>query len=175
MKHIVSDKEPLITTTDRKVNDRSSVSNITINGNDKSSVIQNKTTKSSSEKTINNVKENKIRPENKIIKGTRVVDGDQQMFAGVKQRIWLHIGRVELNTTEDNINKHLIQLFTGRSFVVEALKSREGASSISHKIGGDLVLMEVLYDSKNWPSGVTDRRFRFFREKRVSNGVFAQK
>lgn len=75
------------------------------------------------------------------------------------------------------IREHLNQLFSGRSFIIEEQKLREGASSKSFKIGGDLDLKDALYDGNNWPIGVTIRRFTFFDEskltpKKVSNVEF---
>lgn len=107
-------------------------------------------------------------PKGRKITGTRSKpeDDKQKTFTGLKQRIWLHVGRVELNTTPEMIKKHLSQLFPGRSFVIEQQNMREGATSMSFKVGGEVDLKEELYDCNNWPSGVTIRRFDFFRRNR---------
>ncbi|KAK9887516.1 hypothetical protein WA026_023067 [Henosepilachna vigintioctopunctata] len=100
---------------------------------------------------------------NKIIKGTRATKYENS-FAGVEQRAWIHVGKVKLKTAKEEIENHLQQIFPGRSFVVEALPARNEANSMSFRVGGDMDLIDELYNSANWPCGVTIRRFTFFRK-----------
>lgn len=104
----------------------------------------------------------------KFIKGTRQTQTDPDAFSGTEQRIWVHVGRVQLHTTEEAIKKHLELVFPGRNFIIERLSARQDAKSLSFKIGGDFDLKEKLYMSENWPNGVTIRRFTFFRGSSAS-------
>lgn len=99
----------------------------------------------------------------KIIKGTRETTEEHNTLCGIKQRVWLHIGKIQLGTASEVIEKHLKQCFPGRSFIIDELKQRAGGTSMSFKVGGDLDLIDDLYDGGNWPSGVTVRRFFFQR------------
>lgn len=125
---------------------------------------------------IMNVNKNKSKkilmtPINKSIVGTRqnlITDGEKT-FSSAKRRVWIHIGKVEVNTSEEMIKSHLHKLFPNRLFVIEQQKISEGANSTSFKVGGDMDLMNELYNSENWPSGVTIRRFGFFRQNRQQN------
>lgn len=103
----------------------------------------------------------------KIIKGTRTINNENS-FVGVKPKVWIHLGKVKLKTSEEEIKSHLKLIFPGRSFIVEAMQTRNGAHSMAFKIGGDMDLKDELYNSENWPSGVTVRRFTFFRKNPVS-------
>lgn len=98
----------------------------------------------------------------KIIKGTRDATGGQNALCGIKPRVWLHIGKTQLGTTPAMIEKHLKQMFPGRSFIIDELKQRGEATGVSFRVGGDLDLVDDLYNGENWPSGITVRRF-FFR------------
>lgn len=115
--------------------------------------------KSSSVRDVNK----KSRPE--IVKGTGKSDGEVQEFCSSRPKIWLHVGRVSPNTTEESIMKHLNRTFPNRPFTVEAQPTNANSESISFKVGGDVDLQEDLYKSHNWPEGVTIRRFTFFRKR----------
>lgn len=103
----------------------------------------------------------------RYVRGTRQTTGRQNCFSSSKQRVWLHIGKVEVGTTPDMILDHLKDQFPERKFVVEALPVKPEATSISFKVGGDRDLVEDLYSGDNWPSGITVRRFSFFPRSRT--------
>ena len=86
-------------------------------------------------------------------------------FAGVTKRAWLHLGKVQLNTTAEQVQNYLQTTFPNKQFIVEQLPTRENANSISFKIGADYSLLEELQNEENWPENVTVRRYSFFREK----------
>lgn len=151
-----------------RVNDRSAVQNTIRNIHNNKADISTENCEFRSTNRIRNPK-NRKESGNQIIRGTRTDEKNHPTFSSVRQRIWLHIGRVQPNTTEDDIQKHLNGIFPGRVFVIEALKRGETASSIAFKIGGDSDLMEQLYESENWPNGVTIRRFTFFRGNAASS------
>ncbi|XP_044766826.1 uncharacterized protein LOC123322842 [Coccinella septempunctata] len=92
----------------------------------------------------------------RCVRGTRQTTGRQNCFSSSKQRVWLHIGKVEVGTTPDMILDHLKDQFPERKFIVEALPVKPEATSVSFKVGGDRDLIEDLYSGDNWPSGITD-------------------
>lgn len=99
----------------------------------------------------------------KVLKGTHTTE-IQGGFSSIQQKVWIHIGKIKPDTSEEEIKTHLNEIFPGRSFVVEALPVRSNARSMSFRVGGDMDLKDSLYDAKNWPIGVTIRRFKFFRD-----------
>ncbi|KAJ3662022.1 hypothetical protein Zmor_006390 [Zophobas morio] len=89
-------------------------------------------------------------------------------FAGVTKRAWLHLGKVQLNTTAEQVQNYLQTTFPNKQFIVEQLPTRENANSISFKIGADYSLAE-LQNEENWPENVMVRRYSFFREKSTTD------
>lgn len=88
-----------------------------------------------------------------------------------QRRAWVHIGRLAIETTAEQIQEHLVKKFPRYKkgdFVIEALPRRSDAKSISFKVGADITLLEGLSESENWPVNVTVRRFNFFRDRRTA-------
>ncbi|XP_063921238.1 uncharacterized protein LOC135136039 [Zophobas morio] len=75
-------------------------------------------------------------------------------FAEVTKRAWLHLGKVQLNTTPEQVQNYLQTTFPNKQFIVEQLPTRENANSISFKIGADYSLLEELQNEENWPENV---------------------
>lgn len=62
--------------------------------------------------------------------------------------------------------EHLQTKFPGQPFTVETLPVRQGAPSISFKVGANISLLEDIYKDENWPENITVRKFKSFSETR---------
>lgn len=95
------------------------------------------------------------------LKGTASWGEDN--FSAGPQKAWLHIGRAKPEATADDIASYLKKRFPLKHFTVEKLETNNKLSSF--KVGSDFDLLNNLNDPGLWPSGITVRRFNFFRPK----------
>lgn len=89
-------------------------------------------------------------------------------FASAVRRAWLYVGRVNPQVTKEDVNRYLEQKFAGRSFIVEMLPKRDSANSIAFKVAADMEILDDLNKPETWPKGVQVKRFRFFRERTIT-------
>ncbi|KAL3278986.1 hypothetical protein HHI36_016503 [Cryptolaemus montrouzieri] len=94
------------------------------------------------------------------------VNEDIQESTSAPKRAWICLGKVAMDVTKEQIMTHLKKVHKREDFFVEPLTVPEGAKSTSFKIGANFSIMKNLYDGKKWPSGVSLRRFSFFRDQR---------
>lgn len=90
-------------------------------------------------------------------------------FSAPARRAWIYVGRVDLNTSSQQILNYLKHKFPANNFQVEELAKREGATSVSFKVGAYVSLMEELYKGHTWPAGVLVKKFVFFVGNKEDN------
>ncbi|XP_044766024.1 uncharacterized protein LOC123322209 [Coccinella septempunctata] len=98
-----------------------------------------------------------------IVGTTQVENSEKLSFAGAVRRAWLHIGRVQRGVSSSEIEKYLRSKFPSETFEITEIQAREGANSVSFKLGANFSLLEELTKLELWPTGITIRRFKFFR------------
>lgn len=86
-------------------------------------------------------------------------------FAGAARKAWLYVGRAGVDTTTDQIARHLKKNFPSQEFVIDSLPTRENANSIAFRVGADMSLIDDLNKPNLWPKGIVVKRYRFFRHK----------
>ncbi|CAH0562866.1 unnamed protein product [Brassicogethes aeneus] len=89
----------------------------------------------------------------------------ENVFKSAPKRAVIHLGRVNLNTSPEDIKNYVVTTFKRNDFNIEPCPVREGAKSISFRIETDISILEELYLSENWPKGVLINRYRFFRNQ----------
>lgn len=90
-------------------------------------------------------------------------NNSQSLFSSAPKRALIHLGKVSLNTKKETIERYLHDTFGKRDYFVEPCPVRENAKSMSFKIEADYSLLNELYTSSNWPTGVTVTRYKLFR------------
>lgn len=107
--------------------------------------------------------DNSISTTDKRTIGTKKDNDNESLdFRAAARRAWLHVARVNKETTADKVKQYLQNKFK-QDFVVENLPVRDDANSISFKVGADIELLDQLLDANTWPENIVVRRFRFFR------------
>lgn len=81
-----------------------------------------------------------------------------------RKRVWLHIGRVKLNTSKNDIMSYLQNKFPNNEFTVENLLLREDTATRSFKVSGVFEQEDDLEKDKNWP-----RECQFLRIAQTSS------
>lgn len=97
-----------------------------------------------------------------IVVGT---GGDE--LCGVK-RAWFHLGKLDKNTSTQNVENFLKDKFPQRDFVLERLDTKGFSSSF--KVGVDFELKDKFLDTALWPKNVAVKRFLFYRRKAPQTG-----
>lgn len=116
-----------------------------------------KETRSNEEKDFTEVTYKKKRKE---IIGTAAVS---ETLKAAEKKLWVYLGRVHPETTEDNVLKYLNGKYPDLSFECEKLPTK--GKNNSFKIGADIKLENEIYSEDFWPRGVAIKRFHFFRAK----------
>ncbi|CAH0559374.1 unnamed protein product [Brassicogethes aeneus] len=124
---------------------------------------------------ITNSSGNQEKPQETINNNKKKVVGsneDKKVFKSAPRKAFIHLGRVDLNTTSDDIKNHVVSTFKTNDFKIEPCPVREGAKSISFKIETDSSIVKELYLSENWPKGVLINKYRFFRNQTEAAAEF---
>ena len=102
------------------------------------------------------------------IRKTDIVTGtaasSDSRFMGNEKKVWIYVGRVKKNTTEEHIREYLVKRFPESKFEVSQINDKDSVNS-SFRIGTDLKLMDKMYDAATWPAGIIVKRYTFFRPK----------
>lgn len=84
-------------------------------------------------------------------------------FMGIKNKLWMFVGRVASGTTSEMILQYLRRKYNEESFSCEKLETKTEYSCF--KISAPTELREVLEKADSWPQGVVVRKFRFYRKR----------
>lgn len=80
-------------------------------------------------------------------------------FAAVARRAYLYVGNANLCATEETVSQYLLGKFPGRTFIVEALPTRQNAQSRAFKLTVDYSLLTDLLSPEVWPDGILVKKF----------------
>lgn len=92
-------------------------------------------------------------------------ENSNEEFGAPKPRLYLHVFRCNITTTEEKVQAHLQKKLPQTKFEVVKLNTRGENASFRVTTDYEENLTQTLYDPEFWPRGVKVQRFRFFRRK----------
>lgn len=108
------------------------------------------------------------KPKKRYRVGTAALEPTTSKFAAATSapKIWMHISKVNMDTTTEDITKYLKDQTKDNSFTVEEIIPLVPQPTFkSFKVSADQKFREVLYSETFWPKGVAYQRYHFKRPR----------